>query len=80
MEALERRLQPTGFIAGTDAPSYADLAAFAQLAVSMDLGLKGVLKPNVSQIVDDWRRTLLDAMPATISPPLITGRPPFGRG
>ena len=80
MEALERRLQPTGFIAGTDAPSYADLAAFAQLAVSMDLGLKGVLKPNASQTVDDWRRTLLDAMPATISPPLITGRPPFGRG
>ena len=73
---FEKKIEPTGFLAGTDSPSYADIAAFAQSAAGLDLSLRGTLNPKASSPLANWFRTIAKAMPEHIDPPLIRGRRP----
>ena len=75
VEAFDHRLGQTGFIAGTSAPSYADLAAFAQLACAADLKLNVTIGPDASPAISEWFERMLTLLPAAPTPPLIKGRP-----
>ena len=77
IEAFDARLQKTGFIAGGPSITYADLAAFAQLACVADLNFEGAIGPDATPTIGSWFDKILSELPRSPHPPLITGRPPI---
>ena len=77
LEQFEDRLASTGFLAGTSAPSYADLAAFAQIVTVTQLGDEGGIHVSSSPAVKAWFRRIVHAFPERIETPLVKGFSPF---
>ena len=74
--AFDTKLESTGFLAGTEAPSYADLSAFAQLACATDLKFMRGLNASSSPEIADWFARVANTLPRYDHPELITGRKP----
>ena len=74
---LESRLGKTGFIAGTEQPSYADIALFAQLVSSSTFKLEGGLNAHSSPLVREFYGRMCGYFELSKSPELVPGWRPF---
>ena len=70
---FETRLERTGFLAGTEGPSIADLAAYGRLVSGPTFDLKGGLETARSPIVMDWLQRMQAMMVADPVPALVPG-------
>ena len=77
IEQLEEHLKNTGYIAGTDEPSYADASLYAQLACVTTLGLEGGVSVSSSQPIKDYYRTMCGHFDLTGYPELVPGWQPL---
>ena len=68
----------TGFLAGTDEPSFADIAAFAQLALGTTYGFEGELNTSSSPAVSVWYDRVRTYLPGSPAPGLYPHWPPTG--
>ena len=78
LSELELRLKPTGFVAGTITPSYADISLFAQLACASSFGLEGALAADASETLLDWYRGMCDRIDRLGAPELVSGHAIYG--
>ena len=80
LSELESRLSATGFLAGTNRPSYADMSLFAQLACASSFGLEGALAPNASEMLRKWYHGICDRIDTAKAPELVPGHKVYGFG
>lgn len=79
-QQLDQRLSNTGYIAGTDKPSYADLAAFAQFCCCETMDFEGTLRPDASPMINKWYDNMVGQLDLKGKPELVPGWKPYGFG
>ncbi len=75
---FEDRISQTGFLAGTDEPSFADIAAFAEIAFCTTHGFEGTLNTSSSAAVSAWYDRIRTYFPDNPTPALFPHWPPAG--
>jgi glutathione S-transferase len=78
LQAFEDRASKTGFIAGTEQLSFADIAAFAEVAFCSTYEFEGTLNTTSSTAVSTWYNQVKAALPANPRPELFPQWPPNG--
>lgn len=78
LQGLEKRLESTGFVAGTETPTYADISIFAQLVCNTTLGFEGGLLANSSPVVEKFYHDMCSYMDLKHRPKLVADWQPFG--
>lgn len=78
LREFEERIQKTGFIAGTAEPSFADIAAFAEIALLTTYGFENTLTATSSPAVGDWYHRIKGYLPDEPTPSLFQQWPPSG--
>ncbi len=78
VRAFEKRIGKTGFLAGTEEPSFADIAAFAQIAFCTTHGFEGTLNADASPVVSAWYDRMRTYFPDNPTPALFPYWPPAG--
>lgn len=78
LKEFEDRIRGTGFLAGTNEPSYADIGAFAQVAFITTYGFEGPLKSSSSATVSAWYDRMKTYFPSNPTPALYPQWPPIG--
>lgn len=73
---FERRIGESGFLAGTDQPSFADVAAFGQIAFSSTHKFEGTLTVSASPAVTSWYDRMRTYFPTNPAPSLYPTWPP----
>jgi glutathione S-transferase len=76
IEELDGKLTNADYIAGTDRPTYADIAAFAQLASATENDMKHLVRASDTPAIQAWFDRMVAAMPERCEPPLVPGRQP----
>ena len=77
-QEFDEHLSSTGYIAGTEKPSYADLAAFAQLCCTATIEFEGTIRPNASPAIEKWYSSMVDQLDLKGKPELLPGWQPYG--
>jgi glutathione S-transferase len=77
---FEARIEKTGFLAGTETPSFADIAAFGYMSFSTTNGFELVINANTSPAINLWYERVKSYFPKQdkIEPKLYSKWPPFG--
>ncbi|RLA40031.1 MAG: hypothetical protein DRR06_18095 [Gammaproteobacteria bacterium] len=75
---FENRIEKTGFLAGTEQPSFADIGAFAEIAFCTTYGVEGTLNKSSSQAVSIWYERMSTYLPCMPTPSLFPKWPPSG--
>jgi glutathione S-transferase len=78
LQEFENRIRETGFLAGTDEPSFADIAAFAELAFLTTYGFESNLTTASSSSVSAWYDRVKTYFPSSPIPALFPQWPPTG--
>lgn len=78
IEQLDVRLKKTGYIAGTNTPSYADISLFAQLVSNSTLGRKPTINANSSASIKKFYQMMCRHIDLSSGPELIPNWQPFG--
>jgi len=78
VDLLEKRLAKTGFVAGTNTPSYADLSIFAQLVCSSTYGFEGALRADTSPAIGQYYADICRHLDPAHGPDLVPGWKPYG--
>lgn len=73
---FERRICESGFLAGTEQPTLADVAAFGQIAFSSTHNFEGTLKASSSPAVFAWYNRVRSYFPNNPVPSLYPTWPP----
>jgi glutathione S-transferase len=74
---FDEKLRKTGFIAGTEAISYADVAAYAQISCAPTFGFEGIVRPDSSSLIYDWYKEVDRHMDLSGCPELVPGWKPY---
>ena len=75
---FEQRIQASGFIAETETPSFADIAAFAAIAFCTTYGFEETLNLSASPTIENWYQKMCGYFPDAPSPALFEHWPPVG--
>lgn len=75
---FEARIEPSGFLAGTEALSFADIAAFHQVGFCTTYGFEGTINADASPAISSWYERVKSQLPDQPQPPLYSQWPPFG--
>lgn len=78
VKGFEERVAETGFLAGTEAPSFADLGAFAEVAFCTTYEFEGTLNVSSSTAVGAWYDRVRKCLPERPTPALFPNWPPAG--
>lgn len=78
VEQLDARLEKTGYIAGTDGPSYADLSVFAQLVCNTTLGFEGAMLAQSSPRIEKFYKAMCGQIDLSNGPTLVPDWHPHG--
>jgi len=71
LRELEKKIKPTGYIAGTDEPTFADINAFGQLMTAATFKFPGQLAVEKSNAVFAWLQNIQAKMPKEPNPSLV---------
>jgi len=77
VEQLDAKLQKTGYVAGTNSPSYADLSIFAQLMCNTTLGFEGALLAKSSPLIEEFYGSMCGYLNLAQAPSLVPGWQPL---
>lgn len=80
LQSFEDRVSETGFLAGTEHLSFADIAAFAEVAFCSTYEFEGTLNITSSTAVSAWYDRVKAELPDNPSPELFPQWPPTGFG
>ena len=78
LRGFEERISKTGFLSGTEQLSFADLAAFAEIAFCSTYEFEGTLNTTSSEAVSDWYDRVRNELPKNPKPVLFPQWPPIG--
>jgi glutathione S-transferase len=76
MDELNDKLTRSAYIAGTEQPSYADIAAFSRIATATEHNIEELIRASDTPAIQSWFERMLAAMPETYVPPLVPGQQP----
>lgn len=75
---FDKRIENTGFLAGTDHPSFADIGAFAEIAFCTTHDFEGTLNELSSTAISSWYERMCSYFPSSPAPSLFPNWPPAG--
>lgn len=75
---FDKRIKDTGFLAGTDHPSFADIGAFAEIAFCTTHGFEATLNESSSPAVRGWYKRMCSYFRSKPTPSLFPKWPPAG--
>lgn len=78
LKGFEERIAETGFLAGTEAPSFADIGAFAEIVFCTTYEFEGTLNMSSSEAVTAWYGRMRKCFPDNPTPALFPSWPPVG--
>lgn len=78
VKEFENRIKKTGFLAGSEQPSFADIGAFAEICVCSSHDFEGTLNRSSSPAIDAWYTRMTSYFPDKPSPALFMQWPPTG--
>jgi glutathione S-transferase len=78
LRGFEERVSKTGFLAGTEQLSFADIAAFAEIAFCSTYEFEGTLNTTSSESVSAWYDRVRAELPKKPKPELFPQWPPIG--
>lgn len=78
IEQFEARIRKTGFLAGTDKPSFADLTAFAILSICRSVGYAATLQGTETPALEAWYKRTAKIFDLGGAPEIITDLPIHG--
>lgn len=78
LNGFEDRIAKTGFLAGTDEPSFADVGAFAEIAFCTTHEFEGTLNTSSSPAISAWYDGMKKHFPDKPTPALFPQWPPIG--
>jgi len=76
LREFEKRVSKTGFLAGTKQISFADIAAFAEIALCSTYEFEGTLNTTSSEEVSAWYDRVRSGLPVNPRPELFPQWPP----
>jgi glutathione S-transferase len=80
LKGFEDRIAETGFLAGTDVPSFADIGAFAEIAFCTTHDFESTLNTSSSKPVEAWYDQMRKYFADDPTPALFPTWPPAGFG
>lgn len=75
---FHNRIEETGFLAGTEHPSYPDIGAFAEVAFCTTHSFEGTLNVSSSPAIRNWYKRMCGYFPSKPTPSLFPNWPPSG--
>ena len=78
VRTIEQMISPSGYLAGTPGPSYADIALFAQMVGNATLGFEGGVRPDSSPALGEYYAAMCQQFDLSGMPDLIPGWRPVG--
>jgi glutathione S-transferase len=78
LQEFDEHIGETGFLAATDEPSFADIAAFAEVAFLTTYGFETNLTTASSPTVSAWYDRIKTYLPDNPAPALFPQWPPAG--
>lgn len=78
LRGFEERISKTGFLAGTEQLSFADIAAFAEIAFCSTHEFEGTLNTTSSGAISAWYDRVRAELPENPQPELFPQWPPVG--
>lgn len=77
VDHLDTVLSKNDFLAGTQHPSYADIAAFSRFAAAQYNGSSALITPTTTPAIQSWFNRIIAAMPERLEPEMIPGWMPY---